>query len=150
MKNSQNILTLTSEETNYIINSKIKKKNKCFSFHYHLLFLILITSLLFLNLIFTSKIYINQGNSYANIKEKNIDFLYKDRKHNSFIPITNILNHPLETYDLKVLDRIENKIKDYIELTPDEMKFFNGILRKIKPKKVVEIGVSRGGLLFLF
>lgn len=90
-------------------------------------------------------VYINQRNSYVNIKEENIDFLYNDRKHNSLIPSTNILNHPLETYDLKVLDRIENKIKDYIELTPDEMKFFNGILRKIKPKKIVEIGVSRGG-----
>ena len=46
---------------------------------------------------------------------------------------------------MKVLEQVENTIKDYIELIPDEMRFFNGLLRKVKPRKVVEIGVSRGG-----
>ena len=40
---------------------------------------------------------------------------------------------------------IENEIKDYIELIPEEQKFMNGLIRKIKPRKIVEIGVSKGG-----
>ena len=40
---------------------------------------------------------------------------------------------------------IENEIKNYIEFVLDEQKFFHGLLRTIKPKKIVEIGVSCGG-----
>ena len=40
---------------------------------------------------------------------------------------------------------IENEIKNYIELTPEEQKFMNGLIRNIKPRKIVEIGVSKGG-----
>ena len=51
----------------------------------------------------------------------------------------------IETFDLNILEPIESKLFDYIELTTNEQRFFNGILRKVKPKKIVEIGVSRGG-----
>jgi predicted O-methyltransferase YrrM len=30
-------------------------------------------------------------------------------------------------------------------LTQEEKKFINGLIRTIKPKKIVEIGVSKGG-----
>jgi len=43
------------------------------------------------------------------------------------------------------LKKIENEIKDYIELTPEEQKFMNGLIRNIKPRKIIEIGVSKGG-----
>ena len=54
-------------------------------------------------------------------------------------------NQPLETFDLNVLESIQNKLIGMSELIPNEQKFFNGVLRKYKPKKVVEIGVSKGG-----
>ena len=44
---------------------------------------------------------------------------------------------------------IENKIKYYVEITLEDQKFFHGLIRTIKPKKVVEIGVSRGGSAIL-
>ena len=40
---------------------------------------------------------------------------------------------------------IENKIKYLTELSKGEKSFINGLIRKIKPKKIVEIGVFRGG-----
>jgi predicted O-methyltransferase YrrM len=51
----------------------------------------------------------------------------------------------LETYDLNILKLVENKIKNYVQLIPEEEKFLNGLIRAIKPKKVVEIGISKGG-----
>jgi len=36
-------------------------------------------------------------------------------------------------------------VKGIIEFTLEEQKFLNGLIRKFKPKKIVEIGVSAGG-----
>ena len=47
--------------------------------------------------------------------------------------------------DLNIFSLIESGIKNHIELKIDEQKFFHGLLRTIKPKKIVEIGVSAGG-----
>ena len=51
----------------------------------------------------------------------------------------------LEEIDVNILNSIQDRIDKYIELKPDEQKFFNGLIRKYKPKKLVEIGVSAGG-----
>lgn len=51
----------------------------------------------------------------------------------------------LEKYDSNILLTIQTNIEKYIEITIDEQKFLNGIIRKTKPKKIVEIGVSYGG-----
>ena len=51
----------------------------------------------------------------------------------------------LEEIDTNILLTIQNKLEDVIQTQPDEQKFINGIIRKYKPKKVVEIGVSGGG-----
>jgi len=51
----------------------------------------------------------------------------------------------IEEYNSEILLPIQNTVKDYIEITYDEQKFLNGIIRKIKPKKIVEIGVAYGG-----
>ena len=51
----------------------------------------------------------------------------------------------LEKYDTNILLPIQTNIEKFIEITIDEQKFLNGIIRKTKPKKIVEIGVSYGG-----
>ena len=44
-----------------------------------------------------------------------------------------------------VIVPIQNKLGRFIEIIPEEQKFLNGIVRKFRPKKMVEIGVSAGG-----
>lgn len=51
----------------------------------------------------------------------------------------------VEEFDSEILFPIQKTLKDYIEITDDEQKFLNGIIRKIKPSKIVEIGVAFGG-----
>ena len=51
----------------------------------------------------------------------------------------------IEELDANILLSIYNKLKRFIEMSLDEAKFLNGIVRKYKPKKIVEIGVSLGG-----
>jgi predicted O-methyltransferase YrrM len=65
----------------------------------------------------------------------------------SFANNSNLLKNKIKNiYEIDSLIMvIENKIKDIIELTLEEQKFFHGLIRKIKPKKIVEIGVSSGG-----
>ena len=41
------------------------------------------------------------------------------------------------------------ELQDEIEINNDERKFLNGLVRKYKPKKIVEIGVSAGGTAVL-
>ena len=40
---------------------------------------------------------------------------------------------------------VQDKLNGYIRLTLNEQKFLNGIIRKIRPKKIIEIGVAYGG-----
>ncbi len=56
-------------------------------------------------------------------------------------------NIKIEDYDIDVYRRIEDKIQghDKVEMLEIEKKFLNGIIRKYKPKKLLEIGVSKGG-----
>ena len=51
----------------------------------------------------------------------------------------------MEEFDLDVLKQIQERLEKIIEIYPDEQKFLNGVIRKYKPKKVVEMGVSAGG-----
>ena len=62
--------------------------------------------------------------------------------NNQFINFNNI---SIEGTDLNIFSLIEKGIQNYIEFSIDEQKFFHGLLRIIKPKKIVEIGVSCGG-----
>ena len=50
-----------------------------------------------------------------------------------------------ENYEQNVLSNIDNKIANVSEMLPTERAFLNGLLRKYKPKKIVELGVSDGG-----
>jgi len=56
----------------------------------------------------------------------------------------NIINQRPENYDQKYLYEIENKLEGAL-LTKIDMKFINGMIRKYKPKKILEIGVASGG-----
>jgi flagellar basal body-associated protein FliL len=51
----------------------------------------------------------------------------------------------IENIDTNLVLSINNRLGDIIEITHDERKYLNGMVRKFKPKKLVEIGVSGGG-----
>lgn len=50
-----------------------------------------------------------------------------------------------ENYDSNILLNIQEKLGAAIEMKEFEQKFINGIIRKIKPQKILEVGVSAGG-----
>ena len=51
----------------------------------------------------------------------------------------------VEDLNSKLLNRIKNRLKNFIEIKNEEQRFLNGMIRKLKPKKIVEIGVAYGG-----
>jgi len=59
----------------------------------------------------------------------------------------------IENYERRVLEKIEAELEGKVpgteynknEMTPKERGFLNGIIRKAKPKNIVEIGISAGG-----
>ena len=52
-----------------------------------------------------------------------------------------------EKYDIKHLDKIEDKLLKYncSLMSKQQRLFLNGIVRKFKPKKILELGVHKGG-----
>ena len=85
----------------------------------------------------------NQKEEIINIKKKEKfekeNIIYIERE-NKLIDFNNI-----ESFDYNILREIQSKIFNHVFLPLNEQKFLNGIVRKVKPKKVVEIGVARGG-----
>jgi len=55
-----------------------------------------------------------------------------------------IINQRPEDYDQEYLNKIINKLQDAL-LVKIDMKFINGMIRKYKPKKILEVGVAGGG-----
>ena len=51
-----------------------------------------------------------------------------------------------ENYQRNILDRIKNRLKGPIIMGLDEFAFINGLIRKFRPKKILEIGVCSGGM----
>jgi len=147
-------------EDNSLLDNKVraykhKKSNNLFYFS-----CLFISTLLILNLYFIIKLinYIKNRDiqflKHVNISNKNIYNLETDEgKEQDIIKIKlNNINESInynkitfETIDLNNFKLIENKIKKYIELTKEEQEFFHGLIRVIKPKKIVEIGAFRGG-----
>ena len=72
-----------------------------------------------------------------------ITIKYKNRYQAS---IDNI-NIYLDTYETNVYLRIKEKLKTNkcSEMWSNQMEFLNGVVRKFRPKKIVEIGVKYGG-----
>lgn len=64
-------------------------------------------------------------------KEKNIMLRYIDIE--------------LEKYESSCLDAVIARISPFSEMTDMEKYFLNGIVRYLKPKKILEVGVSAGG-----
>ena len=146
MKN--NILIL---EDNSLLNKKINSyQKKIINIHFSYISFIIIFILLISNLYCTIKLVNYRKTDLQVLKNENISYkiIYKynyEQKYLNEYKFSNFSNTSIETTDLNILKKIENEIKNYIELIPEEQKFMNGLIRKIKPRKIVEIGVSRGG-----
>ena len=149
--------SVTNEDKFFIKKRKKMRKNndknKIKNIPFLYIFLSIIFIVLIINLYYTIKLHKYQ-------KQKEIEFLQnenisgdninkykseekKDKNNNN--QNINFNNISIEETDLNNFSLIENEIKNYIEFVLDEQKFFNGLLRTIKPKKIVEIGVSCGG-----
>ena len=50
-----------------------------------------------------------------------------------------------ERFDREALDEILEDVLPYSEMSFNEKYFLNGIVRFLKPRKVLEVGVSSGG-----
>lgn len=150
---------IVSFEDKFLLDQKIiydKKKKIYIPFSY--ISFLFISTLLFLNLYITIKFFNYQKNKDIKfLKNDNLSnkSLYKYRseegkkQEDNYININNNYNNinfnNIEEVDLDILKLIENEIKYKAQLTPEEQKFLHGLIRTIKPKKIVEIGVSRGG-----
>ena len=54
-------------------------------------------------------------------------------------------NIPQENYERNILDEVQNKIRGKSIIPINELYFINGLIRKYKPHKIIEIGVCSGG-----
>ena len=51
-----------------------------------------------------------------------------------------------DQYEVEIFDKIKYKLKqDCIDMFKNQKEFLNGIVRKFKPKKIVEVGTRSGG-----
>ena len=55
-----------------------------------------------------------------------------------------VINQRPEEFEQEYLDNIKKKL-DGALLSKIDMKFINGMIRKFKPKKILEVGVAGGG-----
>ena len=55
-----------------------------------------------------------------------------------------VINQRAEDYEQEYINKIKNKLDGSLLSTLD-MKFINGMIRKYKPKKILEVGVASGG-----
>lgn len=53
------------------------------------------------------------------------------------------INKP-EYYQNELVEEVDELIKDVSEMQKIERQFINGIIRQVKPKKILEVGVSSG------
>ena len=95
--------------------------------------LILLISIIFIIFIFIL-FYKNEINKNKNILDK----IYNLEKFE-------IDNIPPEKYERNVLDEVKNKIDGKSIIPINQLYFINGLIRKYKPKKIIEIGVCSGG-----
>ncbi len=56
-----------------------------------------------------------------------------------------ITQNIIEKTDTEIMEKIRSKLGGLSEMHPVEQDFLNGIIRKYKPKKILELGVSAGG-----
>ena len=58
---------------------------------------------------------------------------------------TNYAHIKFEEYERERLDEIYETVSHYSEMAKNERYFLNGIIRYLKPKKTLEVGVAEGG-----
>ena len=131
--------TLIPKEKVFFDKGKRKKNfSKSKLIHFLIIIFIIILIQLFLNFTFFHKTKEAKRNNIGYSKPINYNLIHEDN-------IKDNIKEKLEEIDVNILNSIQDRIEKYIELKPDEQKFFNGLIRKYKPKKLVEIGVSAGG-----
>ena len=101
-----------------------------------LLFLILI-----IIIIVQFFIIINKGEKHCISLENNNN---KEENNNNNIEENNIF---LDKYETHIYEKIREKIEKYkcSQMWVNQKEFLNGVIRKFRPKKIVEIGVAYGG-----
>ena len=139
MKNNSKEGTILDESNNIICHKKYYEKHQKKKKYYNIIILMIL--LLIMNLIVIIKIF-TQLKGLNSIYYRNITNKSNNKEQ---MVLVDLYDSPLETFDSKILANIQTQLLGYIELTINEQRFFNGLLRKIKPKKIVEIGVSSGG-----
>jgi predicted O-methyltransferase YrrM len=70
-----------------------------------------------------------------------INFIIKKCEHFNF---SQLINFPFHHFENEIVTQKMKELAGW-ELTIEEVYFINGIIRKIKPKRCLEIGVSEGG-----
>ena len=119
------------------INKFIKQKYYNKSYIILILIIIIIIQLIINIYTFFTK---NNNKSISLISPGN------NEKNNASFEINNINNNEkIEEIDSNLLLSIKDRLNGVIEIISNEQKYLNGMVRKFKPKKLVEIGVSGGG-----
>ena len=122
--------TLIPKEKVFFDKGKRKKNfSKSKLIHFLIIIFIIILIQLFLNFIFFHKA--------KEAKRNNIE--YSKPIKNNLINGDNIkdnIKEKLEEIDVNILNSIQDRLGNVIEIKPDEQKFLHGLLRKYKPKKI--------------
>lgn len=93
-----------------------------------IILLIIINYLLFINNLFKNE---SLNNNFLNKKK---------------VGKFEIGNLQPENYERDILNQIKNRLKGHILIPINELYFINGLIRKYKPIKLLEIGVCSGGV----
>ena len=139
-KSSFSVHTPNSERTIMIINnSLLKKKNKTKT-------LLIIISIILLIIIFVFSFVIKHKDINVNKNNYNESKIIYENKNIAINNFSNTFNFDFEYHNYE-RDFITDKMKKNAgwQLQNNEPYFLNGIIRKFKPKKCLEIGVARGG-----
>jgi predicted O-methyltransferase YrrM len=51
----------------------------------------------------------------------------------------------IEDFDTKIIEEIRDKIAGINEMSYTEQSFLNGLIRKVNPQRILELGVAAGG-----
>ena len=123
------------DSSNYNFNVQIKKSNKIKNNKIYLNIFILFIILII--------IYFALSKKYLFIISKNNNSLLKIKTNIGIFEIDNIQPENIER---EILDKIINKLNGTSLMSTKELYFINGLIRKYRPKKLLEIGVCSGGV----
>ena len=84
---------------------------------------------------------------FADLKsiEKSYEWMSKSNDYNEFSGIENYDQSMLKDFEAKILGCVEGSTIQKNEMSVLQRAFLHGIIRKVKPKTIVEMGVSAGG-----